>query len=136
MSKKRDVHDPGAREGEKRAIIEELEKDFLQMKKPCVCGYHWAIATVAVVSVAACVLAFGACVKVNFSWNAIVLTLGVIVVLAVLSFYLEKALFAARKEHLAQYREMEKKRVEVYGKVLDAWLVGEQKKIKDEYGIE
>ena len=130
MSNKSDVLDPGAREGEKRAI-EDLGKDFLQMKKPCVCGYHWAIATVAVVFVAACVLAFGACVKGNFSW----LTLGVIVVLAVLTFYLEKALFAARKEHLAQYREMEKKRVEVYGKVLDAWLVGEQKKIKDEYGI-
>lgn len=135
MSNKSDFLDPGAREGEKRAI-EDLGKDFLQMKKPCVCGYHWAIATVAVLFVAACVLAFGACVNVDFSWNAIVLTLGVIVVLAVLSFYLEKALFAVRNEHLAQYREMEKKRVEVYGKVLDAWLVGEQKKIKDEYGIE
>ena len=115
MSKKSDVPDPGAREGEKRAI-EDLGKDFLQMKKPCVCGYHWAIAAVAVVFVAACVLAFGACVKVDFSWNAIVLSLGVIVV-------------------LADRKEMEKKRVEVYGKVLDAWLVGEQKKIKDEYGI-
>lgn len=134
MSNKSDFIDPGAREGEKRAI-EDLGKDFLQYEKPCICGYHWAIAVVVVVFVAACVLAYGACIKVDFSWNAIVLSMGVIVVLAVLSFYLEKALFAARKEHLAQYREMEKKRVEVYGKVLDAWLVGEQKKIKDEYGI-
>ena len=125
---------PPAREGEKRAI-EDFGKDFLQIKKPCVCGYHWAIAAVAVVFVAACVLAFGACIKVDFSWNAIVLSLGVIAVLSVLSFYLEKALFAARKEQLAQYRELEKKSVEVYGKVLDAWLVGEQKMIKDEYGI-
>lgn len=134
MSKKSGDPDSAAREGEKRAI-EDLEKYFLQTKKPCVCGYHWAIAVVAVVFVAACVLAFGACIKVDFSWNAVVLSLGVIAVLGVMTFYAERALLTARRDYLALYREMEKKRAEVYGKVLDAWLIGEQGKIKKEYGI-
>jgi hypothetical protein len=122
------------RYGEERAV-EDLKMDFLQYRKPCMCGYNCAIVAVALVFVATCALAFGACIRDFYSWGSVVLSLAIIVVLAVLAFYLEKALFAARRERLALYGEFERKRVEVYGKVLDAWLVGEQKKIKDEYGI-
>ncbi len=113
-----------------------VKADDFKFEKPCMCGNNWAIIAVAVGFVIACVAIFGACIKVDFSWDVIVFSSVVIIVLAVLTFYLERALFAARKEILASYREAEKKRLDVYGKIMDAWVVGEQRLINKEYEIE
>ena len=121
---------------EKGKSLELINANDFKFEKPCMCGNNWAIIAVAVVFVAACAAIFGACIKVDFSWDAIVFSSVVIIVLAVLTYRFEKALFAARKEILASYREAEKKRLDVYGKILDAWVVGEQKLIKEDYGIE
>lgn len=106
------------------------------IKKPCMFCNTCAIIAVAVAFIAACVAIFGACIRVDFSWDSVVFSSVVIIVLAVLTYRFEKALFAARKEILASYREAEKKRLDVYGKILDAWVVGEQLLIKQEYDLE
>lgn len=121
---------------EKGNSLDMVKADDFKFEKPCMCGNNWAIIAVAVGFVIACVAIFGACIKVDFSWDVIVFSSVVIIVLAVLTFYLERALFAARKEILASYREAEKKRLDVYGKIMDAWVVGEQRLINKEYEIE
>ena len=103
-------------------------KDYkVEVPKPC--GYNWAIGVVAFLFLAACGFCYWACRTEYFSWESIVFSSVVIIVLAVMTFYLERALFVARKEKLAAYRELEKKQIAVYGKLLDAWLVENQSRI-------
>ena len=116
----------------KRAINELGSNDF-RFKKPCVIGYDLAIIIVAAFFIAACVAAFGACDRDFYSWGSIMLSTVVVIVLAVMMFYLVNAVITARKEKMTFYRESEKKRTDVYGKVMDAWLLGEQLLIKQEY---
>ena len=105
----------------------ELPKvDDYKIEVPKPCGYNWAIGIVAFVFVAACGFCYWACRTLYFSWESIVFSSVVIIVFAVMTFYLERALFVARKEKLAAYRELEKKQMAVYGKLLDAWLVVNQ----------
>lgn len=118
---------------EKGKSIEWIKEEDFKIEKPSVCGYNWAIGIAIFLFLAACFFCFWACYDSDFEWKCVVFTSVVIVVLAVLVFYLVRALFTARKENQALYREMEKKRMDVYGKVMDAWLQGEQKMIKDAY---
>ena len=118
----------------KRAI-NELRSNDLRIKKPCAIGYDLAIIIVAVFFIAACVAAFGACNRDFYSWGSIMLSTVVVIVLAVITFYLVKAVITARKEKMTFYYESEKKRMDVYGKVMDAWLQGEQLLIKQEYDL-
>ena len=108
----------------------ELPKvDDYKIEVPKPCSYNWAIGIVAFVFVAVCGFCYCACRTEYFSWKSIVFSSVVIIVLAVMTFYLERALFVARKEKLAAYRELEKKQTAVYGKLLDAWLVEKQSKV-------
>ena len=51
--------------------------------------------------------------------DVIVQTTLVMVIVSVVMYYVLKALFAARKEKLEDYRRMEAKRVAVYEKLMD-----------------
>ena len=109
--------------------LELLKVDEYKIEVPKLCGYNWTIGIVAFVFVAACGFCYWACRTEYFSWESIVFSSVVIIVFAVMTFYLERALFVARKEKLAAYRELEKKQMAVYGKLLDAWLVVNQPKV-------
>ena len=106
--------------------LPKVEKYKVKVPKPC--GYNWAIGVVAFLFLAACGFCYWACRTEYFSWESIVFSSVVIIVLAVMTFYMERALFVARKEKLAAYRELEKKQMAVYGKLLDAWLAENRQK--------